>query len=121
MGSQHRYLDRETQSSMNKSFSFLLFLHLILHRLSSSTTSALRFPRRIGNKNHYNFAYQVEDSSEGLNYRARESSNGKVVQGEYSVRLPGGRVAEALKGLCLVTVEGQGVVTAMLGPTLWCT
>merc|ERR1711892_294366 len=91
MGSQHRYLDRETQSSMNKSFSFLLFLHLILHHLSSSSPSALRFPRRIGNKNHYNFAYQVEDSSEGLNYRARESSNGKVVQGEYSVRLPGGR------------------------------
>ena len=62
-------------------------------------SSPERFPRQLSYGDPYNFAYQVQDSSEGLNYLAEQSSDGNVVQGEYSVRLPGGRKNKALKRL----------------------
>ena len=45
----------------------------------------------------YNYAYQVQNSDGDLNYLAKQSKYGNVVQGEYSVRLPGGRKERALK------------------------
>ena len=80
----------------------ILFSHFFIVLTTAihfSSCSPQRFPRELqsGTGNPYNFAYQVEDSSEGLNYLAKQSSDGKVVQGEYSVRLPGGRRDRTLK------------------------
>ena len=45
----------------------------------------------------YHFSYQVEDEREGLQYGAVQDSDGRVVTGQYTVLLPGGRTDRALK------------------------
>jgi len=76
---------------------FPSLLLLLSWTILPSNSYPQRFPRQLQYGNPYNFAYQVEDSSQGLNYLAKQSSDGSVVQGEYSVRLPGGRTDRALK------------------------
>merc|ERR1711874_20395 len=74
-----------------------LSLYSLLLLSCTALASTQRSPRQLGNGNPYNFGYQVQDSDEGLNYLAKQSSDGTVVQGEYMVRLPGGRKNKALK------------------------
>ena len=48
----------------------------------------------------YSFAYGVEDDHYGPNFGQNEKSDGKTVQGSYSVQLPDGRKQ---------TVRGEGL------------
>ena len=75
----------------------ILFLLLLPTTMLISSSCALRFPSQLDFGHSYNYAYRVEDMAEGLHYQAKQSSDGRVVQGEYSVRLPGGRRDRALK------------------------
>ena len=45
----------------------------------------------------YQFSYQVEDRDRGLQYEASQTSDGRIVTGQYMVLLPGARAGRTFK------------------------
>ena len=72
----------------NFKFQFYSLMTVLLMTIVSSTFSQIKLLHSRHSR-PYTYRYQVDDAAAGVQYEAQQSSDGQVVQGQYSVRLPG--------------------------------
>ena len=62
----------------------------------------------------YSFSYGVEDPHYGPNFQQSEKSDGKNVDGGYTVHLPDGRIQKVIKNSSKICVKNS-----LICPFLW--